>query len=92
MSELTSSNGFPRKACIIGAGSSGIAAAKTLRERGIPYDCFEMGSGIGGMWRYDNDNGPDTSRATSITSGSVTRSPSARASRRSSPSATGNGT
>ena len=57
MSDQPSSNGSPRKACIIGAGSSGIAAAKTLRERGIPYDCFEMGSGIGGMWRYDNDNG-----------------------------------
>ena len=57
MSDHTSSNGSLRKACIIGAGSSGIAAAKTLRERGIPYDCFEMGSGIGGMWRYNNDNG-----------------------------------
>lgn len=57
MSDIASSNGSPRKACIIGAGSSGIAAAKTLRERGIPYDCFEIGSGIGGMWRYNNDNG-----------------------------------
>ncbi len=46
-----------RKACIIGAGSSGIAACKVLQERGIPYDCFEIGSGIGGMWRYENDNG-----------------------------------
>lgn len=50
-------NGSARKACIIGAGSSGIAACKTLHERGIPYDCFELGSGIGGMWRYQNDNG-----------------------------------
>lgn len=45
------------KACIIGAGSSGIAAAKVLHERGIPFDCFEKGSGIGGNWRYENDNG-----------------------------------
>ena len=57
MVEVTSTNGSPRKACIIGAGSSGIAACKTLYERGIPYDCFEIGSGIGGMWRYQNDNG-----------------------------------
>jgi cation diffusion facilitator CzcD-associated flavoprotein CzcO len=57
MSDHRSSNGHPRKACIVGAGSSGIVACKTLRERGIPYDCFEMGSGIGGMWRYNNDNG-----------------------------------
>ena len=45
------------KACIVGAGSSGIVCAKILRERGIPYDCFEKGSGIGGNWRYGNDNG-----------------------------------
>ncbi len=24
---------------------------------GIAFDCFEMGSGVGGNWRYDNDNG-----------------------------------
>lgn len=47
----------PAKACIVGAGSSGIACAKILEERGIPYDCFEKGSGIGGNWRYGNDNG-----------------------------------
>ena len=28
-------------ACVIGAGSSGIAAAKALHERGIPFDCYE---------------------------------------------------
>ncbi len=44
-------------ACIIGAGSSGIACAKAFHERGIPFDCYEKGSSIGGMWRYDNDNG-----------------------------------
>lgn len=43
--------------CIIGAGSSGIAAAKVLHERGLPFDCFEIGSDIGGNWRYANDNG-----------------------------------
>ena len=36
------------RACIIGAGSSGIVAAKILHERGIPFDCYEKGSGIGG--------------------------------------------
>lgn len=43
--------------CIIGAGSSGIAAAKTLHENGIAFNCFEKGSAIGGNWRYGNDNG-----------------------------------
>jgi dimethylaniline monooxygenase (N-oxide forming) len=43
--------------CIIGAGSSGIAAAQVLQERGIDFDCFEAGSEVGGNWRYLNDNG-----------------------------------
>ena len=43
--------------CIIGAGSSGVAVAKALIERGVPFDCFEKGSDLGGMWRYENDNG-----------------------------------
>lgn len=42
--------------CIIGAGSSGIAAAQVLHERGVDFDCFELGSEVGGNWRYDNDN------------------------------------
>jgi|GEM_PF-3799747 len=46
-----------QKACIIGAGCSGITAAKALKEQGIPFDCFEKGSAIGGNWRYNNDNG-----------------------------------
>lgn len=34
-----------------------MVAARTLTERDIPFDCFEKGSGIGGLWRYNNDNG-----------------------------------
>jgi dimethylaniline monooxygenase (N-oxide forming) len=45
------------RVCIIGAGSSGITAAQVLQADGIEFDCFEMGSGVGGNWRYDNDNG-----------------------------------
>jgi dimethylaniline monooxygenase (N-oxide forming) len=45
------------KVCIIGAGSSGIASCQVLQARGIDFDCFEKGSGIGGNWRYGNDNG-----------------------------------
>ncbi len=45
------------RACIIGAGSSGISALQVLRAAGIDVDCFEMGSDVGGNWRYDNDNG-----------------------------------
>src|SRR4051794_11160282 len=45
------------RVCVIGAGSSGIAAAQVLNARGIEFDCFEKGSGVGGNWRYLNDNG-----------------------------------
>lgn len=45
------------KTCIIGAGSSGVTVAKALKEAGQVFDIFEIGSQIGGMWRYGNDNG-----------------------------------
>ncbi|MCP3962871.1 MAG: NAD(P)-binding domain-containing protein [bacterium] len=51
------------KVCIIGAGSSGIGAAKVLQQHGVPFDCFEKGSGIGGNWRYRNDNGQSAAYA-----------------------------
>ncbi len=44
-------------ACVIGAGSSGIAAAKALHERGIPFDCFEKSDRVGGNWVFGNKNG-----------------------------------
>ena len=44
-------------ACVIGAGSSGIAAAKALKERGIQFDCFEKSDRVGGNWVFGNSNG-----------------------------------
>jgi len=46
-----------QKICVIGAGSSGIAACQVLAARGLDFDCFEKGSEVGGNWRYENDNG-----------------------------------
>jgi len=45
------------KIAIIGAGASGIAAARILLENKIDFVCYEKGSKIGGNWRIDNDNG-----------------------------------
>ncbi len=45
------------RVAIIGAGSSGIAACQVLQARGIDYECYEIGSEVGGNWRYLNDNG-----------------------------------
>ena len=62
-----------KRACVIGAGSSGIAAAKVLKEHGIRFDCFEKGSGIGGNWRYRNDNGMSAAYASLHINTSKTR-------------------
>jgi thioredoxin reductase len=43
--------------CVIGAGSSGIAAVKALHERGFAFDCFEASDRIGGNWVFNNRNG-----------------------------------
>ncbi|SEH10409.1 flavin-containing monooxygenase [Thermoleophilum album] len=45
------------RVCIVGAGSSGIAACQVMQANDIDFDCFERGSNVGGNWRYDNDNG-----------------------------------
>jgi dimethylaniline monooxygenase (N-oxide forming) len=45
------------RVCIIGAGSSGIAAAKALHERAIAFDCFEKSDRVGGNWVFANKNG-----------------------------------
>ena len=33
-----------------------MVTSKILAERGVRFDCFELGSDIGGNWRYENDN------------------------------------
>jgi dimethylaniline monooxygenase (N-oxide forming) len=52
----SSDQALPR-VCLIGAGSSGITAAKALHERGIPFDCFEKSDTVGGLWVYNNKSG-----------------------------------
>src|SRR3954452_2320034 len=44
------------KTCVIGAGSSGIAACQVLNAAGVPFEAYEKGSEVGGNWRYENDN------------------------------------
>jgi len=45
------------RVCVIGAGSSGIAVVKALKDRGIPHACYEKGDDIGGNWYFRNTNG-----------------------------------
>src|SRR5262249_15827528 len=44
---------YTKRYCVIGAGSSGITAAKNLKEFGIPFDVIESEDDIGGNWYYN---------------------------------------
>src|ERR671929_619262 len=44
-------------ACVIGAGSSGIAAAKKLQDAGIDFEVLEKSDRVGGNWVFGNKNG-----------------------------------
>jgi hypothetical protein len=43
-----------RRYAIIGAGPSGLAAARALQREGIEFDGFEGSSGVGGLWDIEN--------------------------------------
>ena len=38
--------------CVVGAGSSGLAAAKNLKQHGIACDVFDKNDDVGGNWYY----------------------------------------
>nr|WP_193615035.1 NAD(P)-binding domain-containing protein [Nocardioides lijunqiniae] len=38
---------------VIGAGPSGLAAARNLQRAGIPWTGYELASGVGGLWDID---------------------------------------
>lgn len=47
-----------RRYAVIGAGAAGICAARELRRQGFEnITIYEIGSQIGGLWCYENDNG-----------------------------------
>src|SRR6478609_2573133 len=47
-----------RRYAIVGAGAAGLCAIKYLKQAGAEnIDCFEIGTKIGGLWCYNNDNG-----------------------------------
>jgi len=42
---------------VIGAGAAGLCGAKHMLEEGLDVTVYEIGSNVGGMWVYQNDNG-----------------------------------
>ncbi|WP_141012680.1 flavin-containing monooxygenase [Nocardioides sambongensis] len=47
----------PPTTAIIGAGISGLTAAKMLEDYAIPYTVFETSDRVGGNWAFGNPNG-----------------------------------
>ncbi|WP_033290958.1 flavin-containing monooxygenase [Amycolatopsis jejuensis] len=46
------------RVCIVGAGPSGLVAARRLRAAGVPFDLFEKHSDVGGIWDPQNEGSP----------------------------------
>jgi hypothetical protein len=44
--------------CVIGAGPAGLAVARALAERNLPYTHIERHTGVGGLWDIDNPGSP----------------------------------
>lgn len=48
-----------KRIVVIGAGASGICAAKHAIEHGYAVDVYEQSSNIGGLWVYTDNTGLD---------------------------------
>ena len=46
------------RVAVIGAGPSGLAAARALQENGLAYDVFERHRDVGGIWDMANPGTP----------------------------------
>jgi cation diffusion facilitator CzcD-associated flavoprotein CzcO len=61
--------------CVIGAGASGLAAVKNLREQGFAVDCYERETGVGGAWNWRHARSPIYASAHLISSKPGTQFP-----------------
>ena len=61
--------------CVIGAGGTGLAAIKNLREAGFGVDCYERETGVGGGWNWRHDRSPVYASTHLISSKPMTQFP-----------------
>ena len=45
------------KVCVIGAGPSGITAAKSLLDEGLQVTVYDYGKEVGGNWVFSEEEG-----------------------------------
>ena len=61
--------------CVIGAGGSGLASIKNLREQGFSVDCYERETSVGGAWNWRHDRSPVYANTHLISSRPLTEFP-----------------
>jgi thioredoxin reductase len=61
--------------CVIGAGGTGLAAIKNLRQYGFEVDCYERETGVGGAWNWRHQHSPVYSSTHLISSKPLTQFP-----------------
>jgi dimethylaniline monooxygenase (N-oxide forming) len=49
------------RVCLVGAGASGITTARSLSKQGIPFDWFDKGDRVGGIWVFESASGLSSS-------------------------------
>ncbi len=59
---------WTRRYCLIGAGPAGLVMGRRLAEEGVPFDWFEAGSDVGGIWHSDRPGSPVYETLTAATS------------------------
>jgi hypothetical protein len=55
---MTTNSQSANRVCVVGAGPSGLIAARQLRAAGVPFDVFERHSDVGGIWDPANQGSP----------------------------------
>jgi cation diffusion facilitator CzcD-associated flavoprotein CzcO len=59
---------WTRRYCLIGAGPAGLAMGRRLLEEGVPFDWFEAGADVGGIWHADRPGSPAYETLVAVTS------------------------
>lgn len=58
-----------RRVCVVGSGPCGLSVAKCCLEAGLQVSVLEQGEGVGGLWRYrdeDEEGRPSVMKSTVI--------------------------